>query len=183
MSNLTDSPIFKVNDDYYTPFTAWENINKQINIIDDNDKIIWEACCLNAYNSKSPVYLNTLLEAEIVYDYKMDCLTDEPEKWDMIITNIPFNIKIKIPILKRFVELDKPFIIIMNSMNTFTKYLRKIFKGNFNHLQIITPDNKIHFDRLEDDGTLTKTKNCSFYCIYLCYKCNFKQEDLWLGDI
>ena len=101
--------------------------------------------------------------------------------WENIITNIPFDRELKEPILRRLVELDKPFIIIMNSMNTFTKYMRNIFKGNFQHLQVITPDSKINFIRLNEDGTLTKTKNCSFYCIYLAYKMNLKPEDLWLG--
>jgi len=182
MANLTDSPSFKV---YYTPFSAWKNIQQQIDFMiekpDGTTKIVWEACMLKSYESRSPEILNAIGVDKVVFDYEMDCLTDEPDEWDMIITNIPFDKKIKIPVLKRFVGLDKPFILIMNSMNTFTKYLREVFKGQFKYLQIITPDNKINFDRLEEDGTITKTKNCSFYCIYLCYKCNFNQEDLWLG--
>ena len=38
---------------------------------------------------------------------------------DIIVTNIPFDIKIKVPILKRLIEIDKPFIIIMSVMATF----------------------------------------------------------------
>ena len=68
----------------------------------------------------------------------------------------------------------------MNSFNTFAKYIRDIFKDKFNDLQIITPSNKIHFIRLNEDNTLTYTKTCSFYCIYLCYKMNLSNEQLWL---
>ncbi len=176
MANLSDSPIFKVYDDYYTPKSAWENINHLI----PKDKVIWEACLLNSFQSKSVEYLKELGH-NVVGDTSLDILKDKPLDSDIIITNIPFDRELKEPILKRLVEIDKPFIIIMNSMNTFTKYLREIFKGNFQHLQVITPDGKINFIRLNEDGSLTRTKNCSFYCIYLAYKMNLKSEDLWLG--
>ena len=175
MANLKDSPKFNVYDDYYTPKSAWEQINHLI----PKDKIIWEAFCLNADKSKSAEYL-TELGNKVVYDINMDMLKNEPEKWDMIISNPPFDKNIKIPILKRMVELDKPFIIIMNSMNTFTKYIRDIFKNKFNDLQIITPYQKIQFIKLNTDNTITQTNNCSFYCIYLCYKMNLSNQQLWL---
>tara|TARA_R110000824_G_scaffold256631_1_gene445627 strand:+ start:48 stop:575 length:528 start_codon:yes stop_codon:yes gene_type:complete len=174
MANLKDSPLFKKYDDYYTQKTAWEKINHLI----PKDKIIWEGCMYKSYLSKSPQYLEELGN-KVVYDTKQDILKDYKEDYDIIITNIPFDIKIKIPILERLVELDKPFIIIMNSMNTFTKYFRQIFKDKFHQLQIITPSNKLHFNRLEGDKII-ETNKCSFYCIYLCYKMNFKTADLWL---
>ena len=171
---LKDCPNFKVHDDYYTSKKAWENINHLI----PKDKIIWEACMLNSHKSKSPEYL-TDLGNEVVYDTTYDILKDQPENYDMIITNPPFDTNIKKQIFKRLVELDKPFIIIINTMNTFTKYIRDIFKGNLNDLQIITPDTKILFNKLEN-GELIKTKPPSFYCIYLCYKMKLTPEQLWL---
>ena len=57
----------------------------------------------------------------VVFDYEMDMLLDQPNNFDMIITNIPFsNTKpeyLKSTILKKLVEIDKPFIIIMNGLN------------------------------------------------------------------
>jgi hypothetical protein len=174
MANLTDSPHFAIHDDYYTPSYAWKNITHII----PKDKVIWEACMLDSELSKSPQYLQEL-GCEVVYDTTMDCLEVRPDNYDMIITNIPFETKIKKKILTKFVEYDKPFIIIMNSMNTFSKYMREIFKGNFQHLQVITPSGKINFNKLLN-GELIPTKGCSFYCIYLCYKMNIPNEDLWL---
>ena len=98
----------------------------------------------------------------------------------MIVSNPPFDKTFKIPILKRMVELDKPFIIIMNSMNTFTKYMREVFKDKLGDLQIITPSKKINFIRLEENGELTETKNCSFYSVYVCYKMDLPTKLLWL---
>ena len=175
MANFQDSNKFKVYDDYYTPKSAWENINHLI----PKDKIIWEGCMYKSYLSKSPQYLEELGN-KVVYDTEQNILEEYKENYDMIITNPPFETKIKKQILKKLVEIDKPFIIIMNSLNTFSKYMREIFKDNFNELQIITPSNKIQFNRLEGDK-LIKTKKCSFYCIYLCYKMNLKNEDLWLN--
>lgn len=174
MANLKDCSKFKIHDDYYTPKSAWKNINHLI----PKDKVILEGCMLNSKLSKSPEYLEELGN-KVVHNKEYNILEDYNEPFDMIITNPPFETKIKKLILQRLVEIDKPFIIIMNSLNTFSKYMREIFKDKFNELQIITPSNKIHFDRLEEDK-LIKTKNCSFYCIYLCYKCNLKNEDLWL---
>ena len=176
MANLKDSPHFAVYDDYYTPQSAWLRINPSI---PTQNLVVWEACMLGAELSKSPDYLREAEgEIPVFADTTMDCLTSQPEEWDMIITNIPFDIKKKVPILKKFMEYDKPFIVIMNSMNTFTKYFHAIIKGKEKDIQIITPSSKINFDKLER-GILTPTKNCSFYCVYVCYKLNLPAENLW----
>lgn len=174
MANFKDSATFQKHDDYYTPSSAW----KQVNHLIPKDKIIWEMCMLNSELSKSPEYLEELGN-KVVYDKKMDCLVQTPVNYDMVVTNIPFSTKIKKEILIRLVELDKPFIIIINSLNTYSKYMRVIFKNNLKHLQIITPHKKINFDKLVNNE-LVKTKKCSFYCVYLCYKMNFETKDLWL---
>ena len=90
MANLSDSPHFAVYDDYYTPKSAWLRISESI----PKDKIIWEACCLNANLSNSPDYLREIVgEDKVVSDITMDCLINEPDNYDCIITNIPFDIK------------------------------------------------------------------------------------------
>ena len=174
MANLKDSPHFATYDDYYTPKSAWYNIREQI----PKGKRIWEACMLGAELSQSPDYLREL-GCKVIADRSMDCMTSQPDNWDLIITNIPFDIKKKVPILKKFMEYDKPFIVIMNSMNTFTKYFHEIIKGKEKDIQIITPSGKINFDKLSD-GVLTPTKNCSFYCVYVCYKLLLPHEQLWI---
>ena len=179
MANFSDSPTFETHDDYYTPEEAWKRIDHLI----PKDKIIWESCMLNSHLSKSPEYL-TNMGCNVVFDYEMDMLIEQPNNFDMIITNIPFsNDKpkcLKTNILKKLVQLDKPFIIIMNGMNMFSKYIRDIFQGKFSELQIITPRTKIQYDKLLNTGELIKTKGCSFYSVYLTYKMNLTPEQLWL---
>ena len=85
-----------------------------------------------------------------------------------VISNIPFSTAIKKKMLKRLVQLDKPFIIIMNSLNLYTKYFKEIFEGK--EIYFIYPSKKIHYDKYEDNK-IVKTKNkTSFYSIYVCYK-------------
>ena len=77
-------------------------------------------------------------------------------------------------------EYLEPFILILNSLNIYSNYMRDILKDNMKHLQFIIPKGKIHFDKLLENGDLSHVKNTSFYCIYLCYKMNISNEDLWL---
>ena len=175
MANLKDCPKWNVMNDYYTPEYAWKNIKHII----PKDKVIWEACMLNSHKSNSPKYLSDM-GYEVVYNCKMDMLKEQPDNFDMIITNPPFETKLKLDILNRLVEINKPFILILNSMNIYSNYMRDIFKDNMKHLQFIIPKGKIHFDKLLENGDLSHVKNTSFYCIYLCYKMNISNEDLWL---
>lgn len=176
MALMNHCPHYDIHDDYYTPFSAWDNIE---HIIPDGTTI-WEACMLNSTQSSSVEHLRNIKPScEVIYDNSMDCLTDNPTRFDMIITNPPFQTDLKKRILKRFIELDKPFILILNSMNLYTKYFRDIFGDNIKYLQVILPSGKINFLKLEDNELVEKN-NCAFYSIYLCYKMNLKNEDLWL---
>jgi len=138
MSNFKDHPTFSKYNDYYTTEETWRMIE---HIIPKN-KVIWESCMLNSNKSKSPEILEKISGNKVVYDTKLDMLEKELT-CDMIITNIPFETNIKKKILKRLFEINKPFIIIMNSCNMFSKYMREIFGDNIKHLQIITPNGKI----------------------------------------
>jgi hypothetical protein len=187
MANLKDSPTFAKHDDYYTPESAWQQV---AHLIPRNSKV-WEACMLGATKSKSPEYLSRLDNVrEVVADTNLDMLVDAPPKKhpinapdgvDLIVTNIPFSTSIKKKVLTRLVELDIPFMIIMNSMNLYSNYMRDIFGDEISQLQVVVPRGKIHFDKLDyDTGELRETKNCSFYCVYVCYKMNIPSYWLFL---
>jgi hypothetical protein len=176
MANLVDSHKFSTFDDYYTPKSAWEYIAHLI----PKDKIIWEAFCLNSKLSKS---INNLKELgfNVVGNTELDFFNSETRpKYDMIVSNPPFDKNIKIPILKRLVADGKPFILIMNSMNIYSNYFNEIFADNKKYLQLIIPRGKIYFEKLEGDITILR-KNTSFYCVYVCFKMNIPNEKLWIG--
>jgi len=175
MANFKDNSKYDIHDDYYTTEDTWRMIE---HIIPKN-KIIWEACMLNSDKSKSPEILEKITGNNVIYNTKLDILETKLE-CDMIVTNIPFENKIKKKVLSRLVELDLPFIIIMNSCNMFTKYIRQIFGENIKHLQIITPSGKIYYEKLLQNGDLEIKKNTSFYSVFVVYKLNLTNDKLWL---
>jgi len=168
MANLKDCSKFNIHDDFYTRKKTWFQIKDYI----PNDKIIWEFCLLNS-NEQSKKYLQEL-NFNVVGDKTIDFFNHN--LGEILISNIPFSSEIKIRMLKRLVELDKPFIIIMNSMNLFTKYFKEIFKDK--DLYFIYPSTKIHYDKYID-GELKETKNnTSFYSVYVCYK--VIDKNIWI---
>tara|TARA_R100000789_G_scaffold26608_1_gene29784 strand:- start:120 stop:380 length:261 start_codon:yes stop_codon:yes gene_type:complete len=81
----------KVNNDYYTPYNAWKNISKLL----PKNKIILEACMLNAKLSKSKENLEKL-GFNVIGNYEWDFLNlPKNLNWDLIVSNIPFETDIK----------------------------------------------------------------------------------------
>ena len=121
MANLKDCPKFETFDDYYTPKEAWEKINHLI----PKDKVVWEAFMLGSNQSKSIKNLKEM-KVNVIGNTEWDFLKETPEH-DLIISNPPFSNPLKTLCLKKLVENDKPFIIIMNSMNLFSVYFNRLF--------------------------------------------------------
>ena len=114
---LTSSQTDESNENY-TPYYSVDPILKYL----PKDKIIWcpfdEAWSSfynllkeNGYN----VVRSSLQEGQDFFIY-------EPDKWDIIVSNPPFNIKDKI--LERLYSFNKPFAVIlpMNSLQGKTRY-------------------------------------------------------------
>ena len=132
------------------------------------NKIIWEFCLLNS-NEQSKKNLKEL-GLNVIGNNTINFLEDnsEEEEADILVSNIPFSTEIKKNILKKLVLLDKPFIIIMNSLSLYSKYFKEIFKNT--DIKLIIPSYKIHYDKYIN-GVLQPPRNItSFYSIYVCYK-------------
>ena len=176
MAKLNDCPKFdKTKNDYYTKKDMWENISHLV----PKSAVIWEACLLNS-KSVSMDYWKEM-GYNIVGNNTWDCLNYYPINYDMIITNPPFEPEIKQKILKQLVKIDKPFIIILNCMTIYSKFMRDIFGDNIKHLQQIIPAGKIKYEVYnEETKSMEKCKDPAFYSCYLAYKMNIPNEDLWL---
>jgi len=176
MACLKHAPIFdRTKNEYYTQKKYWENITHLI----PKNKIIFEAFLLNS-KSNSINYWKEM-GYNIVGNNKLDFLTDELPEYDIIVSNPPYETNIKQKIFKKLVELDKPFLIVANIMNVFSKYYRTIFGDKLKHLQIIKPLGKIKFEEYNEEQD--KLVNCSepaFYNCYLAYRMNLSNEELWL---
>ena len=168
--NFTDCKKLDIYDDYYTPQWVWKKIEHLV----PKNKIIWEACMLNADKSKSMDIWRDM-GYEVVGNTDWDILSCPIPKCDMIITNIPFETKIKQKILQRLMEIDKPFIIIMSGLNIFSNYFQDIL--DLEHTQIIYPRGKLHFCK-DGEEEIRKT---AFYSVFVAYKMNIKNQKLWSG--
>ena len=158
---------FLKHDDYMTPKYAWENIQQFI----PRDKVIWEAFY---GDGKSGEYLKEL-GFDTIHEER-DFFTEPPDEWEAICSNPPFS-KAK-EVMKKMLEYDKPFILIMPSSKINTSYFREWKdKG----IQIIIPRKRIHFVKLVDGKVPDKWKNaCNFDCFYYCYKIGLPRDIVWL---
>jgi len=157
---------FLKHDDYMTPDYAWDNIKELI----PRDKVIWEAFY---GDGKSGEYLKKM-GFQVIHE-EIDFF--ENNKGDIVVSNPPFS-KSK-EILKRLVDLDKPFILILPSSKINTAYVRDLFKNN--NLQIIIPRKRIHFEKKVNGNVVENWKNrCNFDCFYYCWKMNLQRDIIWL---
>ncbi len=159
--------IFIKHDDYMTPDSAWDNIKQYI----PKDKVIWEAFY---GDGKSGSYLKKL-GFNVVHE-PVDFF--ENDLGEVVVSNPPFS---KCPeILKRLVEIDKPFIMIMPISKINTQYFRKLFSKNKNKIKIIIPRKRIQFLKLVDDE-INKENKCNFDCFYYCWQIDALQDNItWL---
>ena len=164
MSGFATKTFIK-HDDYMTPKTAWENIIEYI----PKDKVIWEAFY---GDGQSGEYLREL-GFNVIHE---DVDFYENNLGEVIVSNPPFSQSKKV--MDRFLELDKPFIIIFPASKICTSYMRAWKdKG----LQIIIPKKRIHFQK-QIDGVIPDNykSSCNFDCFYYCYKMELDKDIIWL---
>jgi hypothetical protein len=161
---------FLKHDDYQTPFSAWDDIKEYI----PKDKILWEAFYLDGKSGKHLQKLGFKVINEEIDFFKND-------KGSVVCSNPPFS---QVPqILKRLVELNKPFILIMPSSKINTQYFRKLFANNKDPIQIIIPRKRINFIK-KINGVIPENwgNRANFDCFYYCWKINLPHDIVWLGD-
>lgn len=154
---------FTKHDDYMTPASAWEAIRQYI----PQDKEIWEAFY---GDGQSGQILRDL--GFRVYHENEDFFQNN--RGDIVVSNPPYTIKKEI--MKRLVELDKPFVLLMPVATMATTYVRELLKE---HLQIIVPRRRIQFHKLVN-GELQTENKCNFDCYYFCYKMNLPRDIVFL---
>ena len=155
---------FALHDDYMTPLSAWEDIAHLL----PTDKVLWEGFY---GNGQSLAFLQQLGFNVVGNDEDFF----ETNKGDICVSNPPFSLAPKV--LKRLVDLDKPFVLIMPASKINTQYFRKIFSDKT--IQIIIPKKRIQFDKIVN-GEKVESGSCNFDCFYYCYKMNYPKDIIWL---
>lgn len=154
------------HDDYMTPKSAWEDIKHII----PKDKVIWEAFYGDGTSGR---YLQEL-GFDVIH---RDIDFFDNDLGDIVVSNPPFS---NVPkILKRLIDLDKPFILIMPCPKITTQYFRKLFKDR--QIQILIPKKRIHFKKLVNGNTVDGWKEaCYFDCFYYCWKIDLPNDITYL---
>jgi len=154
MNFLTNEASLK-DDDYMTPKSAWESIKQYI----PQDKIIWEAFY---GDGKSGQYLHEL--GFTVIHEPIDFFQEN--RGDVVVSNPPFSLKMKV--LKRLKELDKPFILLLPATTLGTRTLQDLYG---NDIQLIIPKGRISYTK---NGK--ETKSVWFASFFYCYKINLPRD-------
>lgn len=159
--------VFSINDEYMTPFSAWDDIKHLI----PKDKKIWECFYGDGTSGENLKKIFTDVVHEPIDFY-------ENNLGDIVISNPPFsNWK---PAVERLVMLKKPFILIMPSSRLNTRNFQKIFGEEISELQIIVPKRRIQF--IKRGNEQPKYNRCNFDCFYYCWKMNLERDINWLQD-
>jgi hypothetical protein len=142
-----------------TPKHVWESIKEYI----PNDKVIWEAFY---GDGKSGQYLREL--GFTVIHEPIDFFQEN--RGEVIVSNPPFSLKMKV--LKRLKELDKPFILLLPAATLGTRTLQDLFG---NDIQLIIPKGRISYNKNDKE-----TKAVWFASFFYCYKINLPRDLLIL---
>lgn len=218
MSNFKDAPTFSTHDDYYTPKYAWEQIRDIINkdyqeIHGDKESLkVFE--CFSYQSNEQSIRNLSELGYNVIGNKSVDYLDNNTwtkdmveGNYDIVLSNPPYqriksykdrhnNLKYKC--IKKLVDSDKPFVLLMNSTNMFQKWFIDIINGK--DIKFIFPTKKINYDKYDKGGvnkviskkaylnSLNKKvkeltpeekiiydskedlKSASFNSIYVCYK-------------
>ena len=144
----------KVSDNCETPIEVWANIQQYI----PKDKKIW---C--PFYFKGTHHLQTL-GFDIIH---RDEDFFQNNNGDIIVDNPPFSIKKQV--LKKLLEIDKPFILIMPVSTMCYQY----FKPLKDKIQIIIPPKRYNFSP-------HLKSSASFDTLYFCYKMDLPQDIIFL---
>lgn len=161
MSIFNKQPYKDGNSDWNTPASVWDIVIPYI----PNDKTIWmpfynDGYCGEYLTSKG---FNVIHNNEDFWENNHGdiCVDNPPYKCEGIV-------KTKEKIIKRLVELDKPFMLLIPTTTLQTAYYKKIHNEDF---QVLIPQTKYNFEKFVGD----KTK-CPFYTLWLCYKVGLEKD-------
>jgi hypothetical protein len=150
------------HDDYMTPFSAWEDVSPYI----PRHLTLWEAF----YGDGTSGHHLTELGFDVIHE-DLDFFTHD--LGECVVTNPPFS---ELPrVLARLRELGKPFVVIMPCSTLTTRYFRDLFQD----IQVIVPRRRIQFRKLVD-GVEVPSGQCSFDCLYFCWRLGLPRDVVFL---
>ena len=154
--NLKGSAYIKKDDDYETPSEVLKDL---IPFIEDYniiyDPFFCKGTIIKEWEKLGKICIN---------EDKNAFNREHPEKYDIIISNIPFSLKKKC--FELFFSLNTPFIILTTIDSLGSKWIKKYF----NDLQFIIPSGRYNYIK---KGELLK--NAWFDTCFICYNINLEK--------
>ena len=149
-------PVLHNFNEMYTPPEAVDIISKYL----PKDKVYWEAC----YGMWH--FANRLIENwfNVIWNIDIDCLYENPDWWDIFITNPPFNGNKKF--IKRAIELWKPFVFLIRLEHLWWVEASRLLKDLWDYT-IIIPEKRINYIKLQ-----WNTSSSPFHSVFLTYWLN-----------
>jgi len=133
----------------------------------DKDLIYWEACYGQGHMANELIKNNF----KVVGNANIDCLLEEPDEWDFLITNPPFNGNKKF--IKRAIELKKPFAFLLRLEHLGGVQAMDILKDI--DFQIIIPEKRINYITPKMLKGI-KVGGSPFHSIWLTYGINLPKQ-------
>ena len=140
--------IFKKNNDYTTPFEAWELIFKYIKCRDK----VWAPF----YNDGELSQHLDKLKINYIHINK-DFFTYEPDDWSFVLDNPPYSIKQKV--FERLELLGKPYALLVPMDTLERQYIAKILKNK--DFTIIIPNVRYSYK----EGKCTAPYKTVWFCV------------------
>jgi len=156
-------PVLHNFNDMYTPPEAVDYIIPFLN----KKLLYWESCYGEGHLAKELQKRGF----EIIGNKNIDCLTEEPEKWDVWITNPPFNGNKKF--IKRAIELKKPFVFLLRLEHLGGVEALNLLKDL--DFKIIIPEKRINYITPKMIAG-QKVGGSPFHSIWLTYKINLPKQ-------
>lgn len=129
---------------------------------------IW--CPFDKENSEFVKQLEEILYFKVIcshIDDGKDFFEYEPEHWDIMVSNPPFQNKRKF--FERALSFNKPFALLMTNAWLNDKYSKWVFKEADRDMQLLMFDKRIHFEQNGETKKKT-TFSSSYYCCDLLPK-------------
>ncbi len=144
------------NIEMYTPDVAMDYICPFL----DNKLTYWEACYGQGNMARALERRGFIVKGR----RDMDCLVEQPNDWDFLITNPPFNGNKKF--IKRAIDLGKPFAFLIRLEHLGGVEACRLL--NDIDFKIIIPDKRINYI-IPNKQSGEKTGGSPFHSIWLTY--------------
>ncbi len=133
----------------------------------DKSLIYWE-CCYGRGHMAKQLESNKF---KVIGNNKIDCLKEQPENWDFLITNPPFsNNK---DFIQRAIELKKPFALLIRLEHLGGKRAFELLRDL--DFKVIIPKKRVNYITPKMKQGI-KVGGSPFHSIWLTYKVNLPKQ-------